>query len=103
MLTGQKDWENDEHDTDPGQNPAQAPTQVCGLRGDEGGGDRHPQHKHTHAAELTTGSLRVFNPVLDAKVAISDQSPSPVSFSLVVCCIISFKPAVITSLASELC
>lgn len=56
----------------------------CVASGRMKGGDRHPQHKHTHAAELTTSSLRVFNPVLDARFTISDQSPLLVSFSLVV-------------------
>lgn len=86
MLTGQKDSENDERDTDPGQTPAQAATQVCGLRGEEGGrwtSSHALNATQTHAADLTTGSLRVFNPALDFRLH-SAHSPSLVFFSLVV-------------------
>lgn len=67
MLIGQK--ESDERDTDPGQTPAQAATQVCGLggrRGDEGEIDllSHTFNTNRHGRDLSAGSLRVFNPAV---------------------------------------
>lgn len=61
------------------------------------------QHKHTHAAGLRIhiiGSFRVFNPALDFR-SHSAQSPSLVSFSLVVFCIIVSKHAAITILTMQ--
>lgn len=87
--TWQKVWQNDEHDTDPGQTPALAPTQVCGLRGE--GAKREvlrssPSTLHnriTLIVLLVTSLLRVFNP--QRQVEMSHRAPSAVIFGLVVC------------------